>query len=110
MGISFMDQRLRLAVDGLLVNLHLLAIPMFDRHTAVNRVNLITKVMDVINSGWRDKLIRLSSDGENTMTGCRGGVITLLEQQVTNDILRVWCPAHQMDLVMKAAFARIDNG
>ena len=61
---------------------------MFDRHTAINQVNSITKVMDVINFGYCDKLIGLSSDGENTMTGCRGGVTTLLNQQATNGVLR----------------------
>ena len=88
MGVSFIDQLLRLAVDGLLVDLHLLAIPMFDRHTTLNQFNLITKFMDVINSGWRNNLISLSSDGESTMTSCRGGVITLLEKQTTNSVLR----------------------
>ena len=84
---------------------------MFDRHTAINQVNSITKVMDVINFGYCDKLIGLSSDGENTMTGCRGGVITLLEQQATNSvIMHVWCPEHKMDLFMKAGLAMIDDG
>ena len=108
--ISFMDQRLRLAVNGLLVNLHLLAIPMFYRHTAVNQFNPITKVMDAMNSNWRDKLIGHSWDGENTMTGCSGGVITLLEKQATNGVLRVRCPAHQIDLVIMEVLAMIEDG
>ena len=50
-SISFMNQRLCLAVDSFLDNLHLLAIPMFNQDTAVNQVYLITKVMDVTYFG-----------------------------------------------------------
>ncbi|KAE9358108.1 hypothetical protein PR003_g1452 [Phytophthora rubi] len=45
---SFIDQPVRVAVDGVLVNLHLLAIPMFDRHTAVVQVRLIVRVLDIL--------------------------------------------------------------
>uniref|UniRef100_M4C4I2 Uncharacterized protein n=1 Tax=Hyaloperonospora arabidopsidis (strain Emoy2) TaxID=559515 RepID=M4C4I2_HYAAE len=83
---------------------------MFDRHTTLNQFNLITKFMDVINSGWRNNLISLSSDGESTMTSCRSGVITLLEKQTTNGVLRVWCPAHQIAIVMKAGLSMVDDG
>uniref|UniRef100_M4BW60 Uncharacterized protein n=1 Tax=Hyaloperonospora arabidopsidis (strain Emoy2) TaxID=559515 RepID=M4BW60_HYAAE len=69
MGIACMgDQRLRLAPENLLFNIYLLAIPMYDHNTAVNQVNLIPKVMDVMNPGWCDKLIGLPSDCESTMT------------------------------------------
>ncbi|KAE8966950.1 hypothetical protein PF005_g28659, partial [Phytophthora fragariae] len=107
---SFIDQRVRVAVDSVLVNLHLLAIPMFDRHTAVVQVRLIVRVLDILSANWRDKLIGISSDGENTMTGRHGGVVTLLEKEATHSVLRVWCAAHQMDLVMKAGFAIFGSG
>ncbi|KAE9339884.1 hypothetical protein PF008_g11365 [Phytophthora fragariae] len=107
---SFIDQRVRVAVDSVLVNLHLLAIPMFDRHTAVVQVRLIVRVLDILSANWRDKLIGISSDGENTMTGRHGGVVTLLEKETTHSVLRVWCAAHQMDLVMKAGFAIFGSG
>ena len=35
------------------------------------------------------------------MTGHIGGNVTLLEKEAAYDILRVWCPAHQIDLVVK---------
>jgi hypothetical protein len=43
----------------------------------------------------------VSNDAENTMTGRHGGLVTLLEKEVTNNILRVWCTSHQMDIVIK---------
>lgn len=107
---SFMDQRVRLAVNVVLVKLHLLAIPMFDRHTAVVQRNLIVAVLDILFESWRDKLIGIASDGENTMTSRHGGVVTLLEKEATHNVLRVWCAAHQLDLVLKAGFALISDG
>ena len=35
------------------------------------------------------------------MTGHIGGLVIPLEKVVAYDILRVWCPAHQRDLVVK---------
>ncbi|CAK9258551.1 unnamed protein product [Sphagnum jensenii] len=51
-GQSFFDLCVRACYRGELMNLHLAAIPMFDRHLAVNIFNLIVKFMDVcITSG-----------------------------------------------------------
>jgi hypothetical protein len=59
------------------------------------------EVLDVLFPMWRDKLISMSSDDDNTMTGCHGGLVTLLEKEATNNIMRVWCTPHQMDIVIK---------
>ncbi|CAK9863189.1 unnamed protein product [Sphagnum jensenii] len=52
---------------------------------------------------WRAKLISMSSDGENTMTGYHAGIITHIIACVENKVLRIWCAPHQMDIVIKAA-------
>jgi hypothetical protein len=85
-GVSFFDIRVRVCVRGVLYNLHLVALPFFLRHTAINITALICNVLDNMCSGWRDKLIAVSSDGENTMTGRIGGVVTLLEKEATNTV------------------------
>jgi hypothetical protein len=55
-------------------------------------------------SGWRDKLIGSSTDGAPNMTGCNVGFTSLLANAVSSPAFyRVWCLAHQMDLVIKAA-------
>jgi hypothetical protein len=44
------------------------------------------------------------------MTGRNGGVVTLLDGQCTNPVLRVWCVPHQLDLVVKTATVGVDDG
>ncbi|CAK9872571.1 unnamed protein product [Sphagnum jensenii] len=77
-GQSFFDLCVHACYRGELVNLHLVAIPMFDHHSAVNIFNLIVKFMDALYNKWRAKLIGVSTDGENTMTGRHAGVVTRL--------------------------------
>jgi hypothetical protein len=105
-----LDQRIRVCINGVLMNLHLVLVPSFQRHTAVNYGTMIKTVMNVLCPTWNDKLISIASDGENTMTGRTGGVVTLLERQCTNHVLRVWCVPHQLDLVVKAATVGVDDG
>jgi hypothetical protein len=108
---SFFDIRICLGVDGVLHNLHLVIVPFFGQHTtAVNILELVVKILDVLFPSWRDKLISVSSDGENTMTGCKGGFVTLLEKEATNKILRVWCAPHQMDIMVKKVTKTMMNG
>jgi hypothetical protein len=83
---------------------------MFERHSAMNIFNLIAKFMDVLYSKWRSKLIGVSTDGENTMTGRHAGVITRLVACADNNVLRIWCTPHQINIVVKAAVEAIDNG
>jgi hypothetical protein len=57
---SFFDLRLRVYYRSELVNLHLVAIPMFKRHSTLNIFNLIAKFMDALYVKWRSKLIGMS--------------------------------------------------
>ncbi|BBN02960.1 hypothetical protein Mp_2g19640 [Marchantia polymorpha subsp. ruderalis] len=109
-GISSLDIRIRLSVEGVLYNFHLVLVPFYDRHTALNIFNLNVKVLDVLYSQWREKLLSVSNDGENTMTCRHGGLVTLLGKEAENHILRIWCPAHQIDLVIKGCTKRMDGG
>ena len=108
-GVSFMDVRIRINVSGCLHNLHLVVVPFFERHTAANIFSHITKILDVLLDIWRDKLLSISSDGENTMTGRHAGVVTLLENAAKHRILRIWCVHHQVDLVVKSITKELDN-
>jgi hypothetical protein len=77
---AFLDLRVRMCFQGVLFNLHLVAIPMFERHTAMNMFSILVKFLDALYQPWRAKLIGMSSDGENTMTGRHGGLITRIAQ------------------------------
>jgi hypothetical protein len=90
--------------------MHLVIVPFYGRHIAVNILALIVKILDVLFLMWRDKLILVSSDGENAMIGRHGGLMTLLEKEATNNILCVWCAPHQMDIVIKKVMKAMIDG
>jgi len=77
-GQSFFDLRVRICFRGWLFNLHLVAIPMFDCHTASNIFNMLVKFLNALYDKWHTKLIGMSSDGKNTMTGRHTGLVTCM--------------------------------
>ncbi|RQM29957.1 hypothetical protein B5M09_013872, partial [Aphanomyces astaci] len=83
-GQSFFDLRLRLYWHGRLLNLHLVALPMFDRHTAENMFNMIVKLLDALFP----KLVAAAE----------------------YNVMRVWCAPHQIDIIAKECADRIDGG
>ena len=109
LGVPYLDQRVRVCIKGTVHNMHLALVPFFERHTSQNYVKLITTLLDTLCPPWRTKLISISSDGENTMTGRLGGVVTLLERQCSNPVLRIWCVAHQLDIVVKDVMRGVEN-
>ncbi|RQM20482.1 hypothetical protein B5M09_013883, partial [Aphanomyces astaci] len=88
-GQSFFDLRVRVCFDHKLYNLHLVAIPMFDRHTAEIIFNMLVKFLDALYPPWRTKLIGMSSDGESTMTGRHRGLVTRIVATAENPVLRI---------------------
>jgi hypothetical protein len=109
-GQSFFDMRLRVCYKGVLVNLHFVVLPMFVRHTAFNIFELVVKALDALFPNWRSKLLNISSDGENMMTGRHAGFVTRMANEAANPVLRIWCPPHQIDLVLKAAVEAVADG
>lgn len=59
-GVTLLDPRVRVCVRGILYNLHIVLVPFFERHTAVNYVKLIKVVLDSFSSIWRDKVISIA--------------------------------------------------
>jgi hypothetical protein len=47
---SWFDMHICIWVGGILSNLHLVAIPMFERHTTKNIFNLIAHFLDMLSS------------------------------------------------------------
>ncbi len=88
-GVSFFDVRICVCVGGRLFNIHLVVVPFYDRHSAVNICKMICKLLDQLYSSWRHKLLSVSMDGENTMTGWKGGFVTLMDKESANKVLRV---------------------
>ncbi|CAK9194722.1 unnamed protein product [Sphagnum troendelagicum] len=88
-GHLFFNLCLRIYYRGHLVNLHLVAMSMFERHTMLNVFNMINKFMDVLYSKWRTKLIGMLTDGENTMIGWHVSVMTRIVVCVEHKVLRI---------------------
>jgi hypothetical protein len=109
-GQSFFNLRVRICSHGRLLNLHLVVIPIFDRHTTGNIFNMLVKFLDTLYGKWRAKLIGMSSDGENTMTGRHTGLVTRMIACAENPVLRIWCALHQIDLVVKSAVEELAGG
>jgi len=55
-GQSFFDLHMCACYCGDLTNLHLVIVPMFERHTAENMFNMVIKFFDAIYDWWHDKL------------------------------------------------------
>jgi len=51
-GMSFFDVRIRVYVGGRLFNIHLVVVPFYDRHSAVNICKMICKLLDQLCSSW----------------------------------------------------------
>lgn len=104
---SYLDLRMRCYFQNTVQNLHILAIPMRDRHTGQYQYDLVVKTLDVLAPDWRHQLIGITTDGASTMTGSIQGTVTRLSTECRGSIFRVWCGAHQLDLVVKKAFSQL---
>jgi hypothetical protein len=107
---SYVDVRIRFCVETQLCNLHLIALPFHERHTGLNMYNLIKKFLDALCPRWTDKLIGISTDGASNMTGRYQGVVTYLCNDTPHLVYRVWCGAHQLDLVVQSATRKLLDG
>jgi hypothetical protein len=59
--------------------------------------------MKVLAPNWRYKLIGITTDGSSAMTGCVQGMCTRLSNECQSNIFRIWCGAHQLNLIVKKA-------
>jgi hypothetical protein len=86
---SFFDLRVWICFKGRLYNLHLVGLPLFDRHTAEILYNLLYKFLDALYPDWRVKLFNASLDGENTMIGHHASLVTRIVLCSAFNVLRV---------------------
>ena len=76
---SYFDIRLRVFVDGEIKNVHLIALPMFERHTGAYVYELFKTFFDVLNESWTTTVIGVTTDGASNMTGCHRGIVTMIQ-------------------------------
>jgi hypothetical protein len=110
---SFFDMRIRICVNDILSNLHLVAIPMFEQYTIENIFNLIARFLDALSGMttiWHAKFMSVSIDGENNMTGCHHGIVTHFEQATKFPVLHIWCVPHEIDIVIRMRLPCLNMG
>jgi hypothetical protein len=105
-----MDVRVRVYHDGELLNLHVLAVPLRERHTGEAMFNACCALLDPLCPSWKSKLLSISTDGDRSMVGAVRGVSTRLELVALPGFIRVWCGVHQLDLVMQKVFKSLCDG
>ena len=74
---------------------------MYICNTGATMFNMVSRVLDGIHPKWKEKLIGITTDGASNMTGCTQGVVTRLENEAFPGLYRIWCGAHQLDLIIK---------
>jgi hypothetical protein len=102
---SYFDVRFRIFMPAFynIINLHAVALPMFNWHTGKVMFQMVVSFLDVFRLGWKVHLLGVSFDGVRNMTGRVSGVVIRLSNVMHNEcpLIRIWCGAHQLDLVME---------
>jgi hypothetical protein len=102
--MSYLDVRIRFSLHDVMYNFHLLALPLFDRHTGENMFDVLVQFLNAFCPQWRDILVGSSTDGARSITERLRGLDTRLGQCSSAKLIRIWCGLHQFDLVMQRVF------
>jgi hypothetical protein len=108
-GITFFNARIFVDVNGVLYNLHLIAMLHFDHHTAANQEAMLVQLLGALFAGWTRKLIGIMTDGEKTNMGHRNGVQVRMVRRAELKVVQIWCVPHQLDLVIHVAVDEVDG-
>jgi hypothetical protein len=75
-SVLYLDIQICVCPNGSLENLHLIAVPFYDRHTAKNIAAMICRILNALYAHWQFKIIAFNTNGENMMTRRHVGVVT----------------------------------
>lgn len=81
MAIRYWYIRIRVCYKSAIHDFHLLAVPVYDRHTVESVFNTLFRAMDALYSDWHKTIIGASSDGEKKMTGRHQSLITRIQRE-----------------------------
>eukprot|EP00126_Sphaerothecum_destruens_P012273 Sdes_comp20995_c0_seq5m19729 len=105
MSTSYLDIRIRFhSISAGFGNFHLLGFPIYQNHSADVLFNSCKKLLDVLCPAWERLIVGITTDGERKMTGKVSGVATRFQRVSEQGFIRVWCAAHQLDLVLQAVY------
>jgi hypothetical protein len=101
-GRLLLDMRVRLCLRGDIKNFNLLSIPLRESHTGLQMAGVVDALMiDLCGCEWKGKLIGIATDGARNITGRHSCAVTRLAIGTLPGFYRIWCAAHQLDLVVQ---------
>jgi hypothetical protein len=106
-GVSMLDLRICIPVNGDIHNFHMLAVPMFVGHSGEEMFKLLSDSLSALDPDWKMKIVGITTDGAASMTGVRKGIVSRIQTVAAKGLIRIWCGAHQLDLALKKALGRL---
>jgi hypothetical protein len=89
-------------------NVQLVAIPLRDSHKGLEMAKILEKVMlEVGGESWRETLVGIATEGARNMTGRHSGAVTRMVEGTLPGFYRIWCAAHQLDLVIQSVISSL---
>jgi hypothetical protein len=109
-GTPLLDIRIRVCLPSAdLLPAHIVAMPMFESHTGLHMLDVVTEVMKSLDTSWKRKIIGVTTDGAPNMTGSRSGLATRIQNVASPGFMRVWCAAHQLNLALKRGLSSLPS-
>jgi hypothetical protein len=69
---------------------------------------IVEKVMlEVGGECWRENLVGIATEGARNMTGRHSWEVTRLAEGTLPGFYRIWCAAHQLDLVIQSVISSL---
>lgn len=81
------------------------AFSLFNQHSSLVIFKTASKALDVLFSAWHDTILAILIDAKKKMTGQLSGVTIRFQQVVKSGFIRVWCGAHQLDIVLQKFYS-----
>ena len=91
MSTSYLDIQIWFSYGATIHNSHLVAVPLFTRHTGEQIYLHAKKILDILCPEWQSIMLSNTTDGEKKMTGHIQGVATRFEQAALPGLFRIWC-------------------
>jgi hypothetical protein len=75
-GVSMLNLRIRIPVNGDIHNFHMLADPMFAEHSGEEMFKLLSDSLSALDSDWKMKIVGITTNGATSMIGVRKGIVS----------------------------------
>ena len=92
-----------------ILNVHILAIPVFKWHTGKVIFKVCCKALDVLCPAWKDIIIGILTDGKRKMTGRSSGVATRFQCVAKPNFICIWCVAHQLGICLQNLYTHFGD-